>query len=508
MFGKKNKNIQKNKNLINNGPVFDFQEQPQVFDQQNPFPPPPSGNFYVDGRPNNPNNIPQFNGNPFPPPPTSYGANINQTQNSAFPPPPNYEKPQEPKLEDGMRAMTGLPFKKAGYNPILRIVSMLFFVFAIGFLSYYVYMLIANKPEQYASIQKATVGKSYNGEAFIVRNETVFDDEGITDIYYVAQEGSKVGRTDLISYVYTSGYSDKERNLLQRYRDQIKRYQLDLLASENTFDQKMDRLVENVNSKAVEVRNIIQGEDGNMMNLEKSLSNAIDDRQKYFKEKYAEDQKLARLYDDESTQLKRIESWKKQNHATFDGTVSFYTDGYEYGIDLDKIDEIKPSDVRRYLNGERPDVPAGKRGKTDIYRMIKNDDWFVLMLIKDSKWNPVQGSQLTLTLHQFSDITENATISSFSRSGDDLLLRLRISSPPDNVLYSRTCSASIGQYADALSVNEKALHKQDGAVGVVILSDTKKLFVPVEIISQEKGIAYIKPTYNNTLYEGQSVLLF
>lgn len=512
MFGKKKKKNEINIGNANRGPVFNFDNEAQNFNAQNPFPKPPTS--YMENPPFNqaaqnpfPNPY-QTEQNIFPPPPNVYGATVNNGQNPYFPPPPGYVPPEKQVDPNGIRAMEGVPFRQKNRAPIIRLISTIMFVFAIGFLSYYIYSLVANRPEQYDTIKKATVGQTYDGDAFIVRDETVFDDEGITDIYYVAKEGSPVSRTDLISYVYTSGYSDKERATLQKFRDRIKQYQLELLASENIFDEKMDRLVEDVNSKAVEVRNVMHGEEGNIMNIEKSLAQAIDERQAYFREKYAEDQKLSRLYDDESTQLKRIESWKKQNHATSDGIVSFYTDGYEYGIDINKLDEISTSDVRRYLNGEKPDEPAGRKGKIDIYRMVNNNDWFVLMLIKDKTWNPVQGSELTLTLKQFSNITVKATINSFLRSGDTLLLRLRIKAPVDQVLYSRSCSASIGQYADALSVSEKALHKQDGAVGVVVLSETKKLFVPVEIISQEKGLVYIKPTFNNTLYEGQSVLMF
>lgn len=516
MFGKKKKKNNINIGSANRGPVFDFENQGQASNAQNIFPPPPTS--YIDNLPpqQNPNIYSSQQQSPFSPPTNSFGAPFGQPQsmpqgnqqNPYFPPPPNFTEQKEPVDPNGIRAMEGIPFRKRGLSPVIRLLTMLLFVFAIGFFSYYVYSLVANRPDQYDTIKKASVGHTYNGDAFIVRDETVFDDEGITDTYYVAKEGSPVSRTELISYVYTSGYSDKERSSLQKFRDRIKLYQLELLASENTFDQKMDRLVENVNSKAVEVRNIIHGEDGNIMNLENNLANAIDERQKYFRDKYAEDQKLSRLYDDESTQLKRIESWKKQNHATFDGIVSFYTDGYEYGIDINELDNLGPSDVRRFLNGEKPDEQAGRKGKIDIYRMVKNNDWFVLMLVKDRSWNPVQGSQLTLTLNQFSDVTVNATISSFLRSGDNLLLRLRVGAPVDKVLYIRSCSASIGQYSDALSVNEKALYKQDGALGVVVLSETKKLFVPIELIQQEKGIAYIKPTFSNTLYEGQSVLLF
>ena len=46
-------------------------------------------------------------------------------------------------------------------------------------------------------------------------------------------------------------------------------------------------------------------------------------QQIYIKQKYPDDQKLSRLYDDENTQMQRITTWTKQFAAPADGLVSF-----------------------------------------------------------------------------------------------------------------------------------------------------------------------------------------
>lgn len=103
---------------------------------------------------------------------------------------------------------------------------------------------------------------------------------------------------------------------LQDYRDQINDYQQSLLSSETSYDQRMERLENEVLERGLEVRSLVHGARGNLINQEKILETAITQRQNYFRTKYSTDMRLNRLYDDETTQQQRIESWIKQKVAT------------------------------------------------------------------------------------------------------------------------------------------------------------------------------------------------
>lgn len=393
---------------------------------------------------------------------------------------------------------------KAFQYLLLIIVCLATVIFAVS----YIYRVFVPDKAAYATVEAATIGQTYSGNALVVRDETVYDDENVTSVEYEATEKSTVARTQVICYVYTSGYSTSERNTLLEYRNDIKDYQLSLLNSESTFDQKMDRLRADVETYALEVRDVVQGGSGDLTNMEETLSTAIDARQKYFSEKYTDDQRLSRLYDDEETQLKKIESWKKQNHASYDAIVSFYTDGYEYGLTVANYDEFNPSQVASMINGNPPETDIVRRGRTDIYRLIRQSNWYVLMLIENSTWNPIEGTTMRLTLEQYKNTTVDATITSFERSGNDLLVRLRISNDVTPALYIRTCSAQLGKYSDAFSVPESAVIKQNNESGVVVLQDSKKLFVPIKVVSKTDGLLYISPVYANTLHTGDTVVLF
>ena len=359
-----------------------------------------------------------------------------------------------------------------------------------------------------ATVERSEIGNVYSGDALIVRNETAYDEEGVQNIEYVAQEGAVIYRGDVVCYVYSTGYSSKETTTLQDYRDQIKDYQRTLLRSETAYDQKMTRLDGETVQRGLEVRSLVQGARGNLTNQETILENAIEQRQAYFRSKYSSDMRLNRLYDDEKAQITRIEGWIKQKVATEESIVSFYTDGFEYALSPSKYEVYSPSEVRSMIGGEVPQTSSAARGRTDLYRLVKKNNYAVLMLIRDSVWNPVDGETYKLVLEQFSNTDVDARVLSHTRSGGELLVRLAVIGDVTDVLYMRTCQARLGEYVDCMSVPEKALYQQMDAIGVVLVTPEKDWFVPVKVLRQENGTAYISAVQTGILTEGQTVRLF
>jgi len=386
--------------------------------------------------------------------------------------------------------------------------TLLALVLAAGAAWYFFGDKIGKTAVNTAIVESGIIGETHTGDALIVRNEVAYDDEGVQNIEYVAQEGSQVYRGDVICYVYSTGYSSKEMTTLQDYRDQIKEYQQTLLKSETAYDQKMTRLESEVLQRGLEVRSLVQGARGNLLNQEDILESAIIQRQSYFRSKYSSDMRLNRLYDDESTQQQRIDSWIKQKVATQDHIVSFYTDGFEYALTPTEYEKYTPSEVRSMINGNRPAASTAQRGRTNLYRLVKQNNYAVLMLVEDSIWNPVEGMSLKLTLEQFTDTTVDAQVLSFTRSGGELLVRLAVIGDVRDVLYMRTCRAQLGEHVDCLKVPQKALYEKNGQIGVVLMGENGPAFVACNLIQQEGGYAYITPVQTGTLTRGQSVRLF
>ena len=392
----------------------------------------------------------------------------------------------------------------------LSVPQIMLIVLTLAFAAWYLITTLTPEPARFAQITASQIGSRYQGDCLIVRDEVPYDAEGLSSIEYIAEEGSTVYRGAMICNVFSSGFSTKELSALQEYRDQIKEYQSKLLKSEVKMDSQMEKLESEVMTRAREVREIIGGARGNMANQEKLLSSSIEARQTYLREKYSNDQRMIRLYDDEQSQLQRISSWTKQYVSSMDkAVVSFYSDGYEYGLTMETYDEFSPAQVRAMINGQKPTKEDTlTKGRTTIYRMIKNGRWNVLMLIRDANWNPVEGAVYDLKLENFTDTTVRATVIGFTRTGGELEVMLSVESDVEPVLYVRSCTGVLGDSVASLTVPARAIYTQDNMPGVVVVDGDYQYFIPVNIIDRKDGNVYIAPIQQGVLYEGETVRLF
>jgi len=395
-------------------------------------------------------------------------------------------------------------------NKRMSVPQIMLIVLVLAFAVWYLVTALTPETSPYATITAGVIGSRYTGDCLIVRDETPFDAEGVSSVDYIAEEGSMVTRGTVVCNVYSSGFSTREMTTLQEFRDQIKEYQVKLLKAQVTVDTSMEKLEAEVLTRAREVRELIGGARGNMNNQESLLAAAIQARQNRLKELYSEDQRMTRLYDDEQSQLQRISSWTKQYGAQGEGLVSFYSDGYEYKLTVTSYDQFSPSQVRSMVNGQKPpgtdDLAA--KGKTTIYRLVRDGHWIVLMLIRDSNWNPVEGAEYELKLENFKDTTVTARVLSFTRTGGELEVRLDVNAPVQPVLYIRTCTGVLGDSVSSLTVPAKAIYTQDNMPGVVVVNGDYQFFIPVNVIDKRDGMVYISPIQQGVLYEGQTVRLF
>ncbi len=391
----------------------------------------------------------------------------------------------------------------------LSVPQIMLIVAALGFLTWYAVRTLVPRTEPYATISLDSIGEHYSGDCLIVRDEMVWPEDGVGSVDYIAQEGADVEMYEPICKVYSSSYTEKEKNALQDYRDDIKKYQLELLGKEITTDARMEKLASDVLTQAREVREIIHGARGNMTNQEAQLNEAIEARQSYLRDKYRDNDRMSRLYSEEDQQQRKILSWTRPRQAQKAGIVSFYSDGYESGLKMTNYETYTHAEVREMINGTKPAASKDQRGKTTVYRIVQDGSWGVLMMIKDSKWNPVEGSVYELKLENFKSTTVYAKVVSYTRMGGELLVRLLIEDASVRpVLYMRTCTGELGDSATSLTVPEKAIHTQNGQQGVVRVEGESKWFVQVTILKQQDGMCYIVPVQSGTLEEGQTIKLF
>ena len=391
----------------------------------------------------------------------------------------------------------------------MSVPQIMLIVLVLAFVVWYLITSLAPETSSYAQITAGVIGARYTGDCLIVRDETPYDEEGVSNVEYLAEEGTYVTLGDEICKVYNNGFRTQELETLQDFRDQIKDYQVKLLKAEINTDSSMEKLESDVMTRAREVRELIGGARGNMNNQEALLAAAINARQNRLREKYSEDQRMTRLYDDEQGQLQKISSWTQKKTAPKEGLVSFYSDGYEYDLTINNYDKYTPSQVRAMINGQKPaSASTGSKGKAVIYRLVRDGHWVLLMLIKDSNWNPLEGAVYELKLENFKDTMVQARVISFTRTGGELEVRLSVSDDVKPVLYVRACTGVLGDSVASLTVPERAIYIQDNMPGVVAVDGEYQWFIPVNVIDKRDGLVYIAAIQQGVLYEGQTVRLF
>lgn len=378
---------------------------------------------------------------------------------------------------------------------------------AVCVVGYGGYLAVDSLVRRTAVIESGNMGNQYTARAVIVRDETLTDVEGLTSVVYYADEGEMVYRGSKIAEVYSSGYSQTDMNKLLNTRSEIKQLHKTLNASYN--DQQLDRMDAQIAEYAAEVRSLAQGRtDGNLLNLERQIQSALTSRQSYLKSRHMSDTNLQSLYDTESSLLKKNASWTITYLADEDCIVSFYTDGYENTLTVDGFDEITAQQTRDVLNGVAPEQTSAQRGRTPVFRKVRAGGWYLLLLSEDKNWNPVVGQSYKVELEGFDDQVVDATVTSFARSGGELLVRMSVSSDVRVVLNVRTANAQVGElYVSGLKVPLNALRQQNGQMGIVLTDDGGR-FVPVTVIMQDNSYAVIQPLQAGALMEKQKIRVF
>ena len=359
-----------------------------------------------------------------------------------------------------------------------------------------------------AIVTQASLGSQYQGQIVIVRDETLYDAEGVTRVDYVAEEGSHLYKGGVICRVYSSGYNQTEINKLENYRSAIQQYHKEQVM-QNYVDAQLDRLNSQIDALALEIRTVVQGQGvGSLNNLETQMTSALNSRQNYLRQKYPQDLTLSSLYQQESQQLKKIESWTTTYDAQEECIVSFYTDGYESTVNAETYEELTLSQVRSVLSGQQLETDVVSRGRTAVFRTVQPGIWYALLVSSERDWNPVLDQSYKMQLEGF-DEPVDATVISFTRSGGDLLVRMEIDADVEPVLNLRTSRVVVGEFVDGVNVPVSALYVQSNMIGVVVSELGVDTFVPVTVISQNETTAFVRSIYaGSPLQPGKTVKLF
>ncbi len=380
------------------------------------------------------------------------------------------------------------------------------FLILIGIGLYFVIRELAPLGTSEAIVTMAATEYSHPVDAVIVRDEAVTSFEGSGQVVYVAAEGAEVAQGQEIADVYAAGYSEKEITQLETVRQNIRAYHRSIL--DNIVDAQLERLEANVQQKALEVKTLIREKTrGSLINLEKQLQSAMQARQSYLNQNQRQDQKLTNLYDEETKRENAIASWRTAENASVAGIVSFYLDGCERFLTPANLEALTIEDVRSILAGRTPDTGEDTRTQQSIFRIVSPDKWYVVLLSKDTTWNPVNGQIFTVQFDGLEGSAFTGKVVRMLKASGEVMAQLEMDTPLGPLINRRYGQAMIGINLSGLSVPVKAITVQNGQPGVTVLDVPGGTFIPVEVLSSDSENAIIQPLVEGTLSIGWRVVL-
>ena len=357
---------------------------------------------------------------------------------------------------------------------------------------------------QEAIIEPGSASYSRSTDAVIIRDEEVFSSGTIARVEYVAMENTLLNAGDTIAYLYSTGYSESELERLEDIRANIQAYHKTIL--NNIVDNDLNRLDRIVDMRALELKALVTHQTtGNLLTLTRQLETAMVDRQDYMRANQREDLNLNRLYQDESTRMNSIASWRTEATADEAGVISFYTDGYEAALTPEALDALTPADVHAVIAG----APLGESSSrlTDIYRLVDQNEWYVAILTDGQSWNPVLDQVYYLQFEGFEDLVYSAKVTRVQKVDNEVLAVFLVEDPIGPMIYQRSGRVTLSSQLTGLSVLAEALSDQNGQLGVWLFDVPGGTFVPVEVLSNDGSRALIQPLADGALEVGDPVLI-
>ncbi len=373
----------------------------------------------------------------------------------------------------------------------------------VGFIALVV--VIVNVTKKTGEIEFGTLGADLEVSAAIIRDETTVMTEPYEKITFDVTEGETVSNDQIIAQVYKRGYQDETLVTLLNLQKQIYTYQLQLLGGQEPAE--LSELNANLATVESQIRAVSRGESElDMLDLEQTLKDLQDQRVTLMKSIVTPDTTLSSLYSDLESQETTISGWKRDiKNTSGTGIVSFYFDGYEQVLNVNKLSTINSALINTVVKGGNTASTTESTSETPLYRIIDNTHWFIAFVTdSDDPMRLAEGEQYSVVFTDYSEQAYTATARESTVSENAVVNILEFNVDIGKLIGTRTVTATISKSAQGLVVPLKAIEMVDGVAGINISYGDTVLRVEVDILAQNDKKAVIRAKNDsNTLTAGQ-----
>jgi len=356
-----------------------------------------------------------------------------------------------------------------------------------------------------AAVYESSASDIRTAQAVIVRNEQLASAKQVSRMEFIAEEKTLVNQGDPVAYVYSLEYSEKLIRELSNTRKNIQSYHNILLGNE--LDSTLEVKDLTVKQLTLDLKNLVRNSsNGNFNKLVERLEDAMEDRRQYMSSTMRSDAKLIKYYDEEKQKISAIDSWRKEVSSPAAGVVSFYLDGYESTVNSQTINTLNIDQLKKVLAGEKLSG-SQTRSETDVFRVVDQNSWSLMVLSTDTGWNPVVGQMYSFQMVGFEDLVYTGTVARIQKSGTTIMAQLNVTDPIGPLMYQRSGSVALGANLTGLRVPSEAIVRQNDQTGVLLYDVPGGTFIPVEVLSDDGDNALILPLVEGVIGSGSHVLI-
>ncbi len=361
----------------------------------------------------------------------------------------------------------------------------------VGFIG--IVAVIVNVTKKTGEIEFGSLGADLEVNAAIIRDEKIIMSEPYEKITFDVVEGETVNNDQVIAQLYKRGYQDETMVTLLNLQKQIYEYQKQLLGGQEPA--QLAELNSSIETVELQIRAVSRGESSlDMLDLEQTLKDLDSQRVSLMESSVNPDTTLTQLYNDLRTQQNTMSGWKRDiKNTSGTGIVSFYFDGYEQVLSVNKLSTINSALVKNVVNGGNTANVADSTSEVPLYRIINNTHWFIAFVTSSNEpMRLAEGEQYSVLFQNYSDQQYTATARASTVSENAVVNILEFNTDIGKLIGARTVSATISKSAQGLVVPLKAIEIVAGMPGIHIAYGDTVLRVEVDILAQNDKKAVIR----------------
>lgn len=366
-----------------------------------------------------------------------------------------------------------------------------FFIFILLILicSYGVYSIFLKSTTIF--LHTGDIEEIQNCKVTILRDESVVYSEDYGKITYLVSEGERVTKGTPILELYKLGFDENMIKDLNEIQIKIKNYQQENILK-NIIDNDLNQINNQIDAQTFKINQYIKNNEENKVQLvERQIKALMIKRQNYLQKTIEADDYLNNLYEKEKEANIRIQAYKTSVNAEDSGVISFYFDGCENLLGMDKLDQLTSSDVKNIISKTVPIKTTEAKVQRPIYRIINNYKWY-LLLADTSEVEFLINNEYNISFDTNSNRIYKGKIIKINKTDKKNLVIIEMLEDIGSLVSDRNIGVTISKKTNGFIIPINALEKRGKQNGVFIMNQSNKSFVSIKILTQNKKYAIIE----------------